>query len=102
MRAAFEVDAGTGTINIRNATSEEDHSSWARVAIARHERPFEVQECAVQLPLPGRLQKRLAADQIRRLGIDLDFEFVDLGADDDLRLRALEFRTQRKGVAIRE
>ena len=53
-------------------------------------------------PLPGRLQKRLAADQIRRFGIDLDFEFVDLGADDDLRLRALEFRTQRKGVAIRE
>src|SRR5437762_12675756 len=102
MRAAFELDAGTGTINIRNATSEEDHSSWARVAIARHERPFEVQECAAQLALPGRLQKRLAADQIRRVGIDLDSEFVDLGADGDLRLSALEFRTRRTGVAIRD
>jgi len=101
MGAAFEVDAGTGTVNIRNAAGEEHHGSRARVAVSRHERPFELQERAVELSLPGRLQKWHPADQICGVGIDPDFEFVDLGADNDLGFGALEFRAKRKGVAIR-
>src|SRR5437016_2753579 len=98
MGAAFEVDPSTGTINIRNTASKEDDRSRARVAIGRHERAFELQERAVELPLPGGLQKRHPADQICRLGIDSDFQLVDLGADNSLGFGALELRAERKGI----
>ena len=60
---------------------------------------FQLQEGAVELPLPSRFEKGDRTDQIARLGIDLDFELVDLGADDDLGFRALEFGPEGEGVA---
>src|SRR5713101_1029187 len=100
MRATFDVDARARTINVRNAAGEKNDGSRARIAISWHERSLELQERTVELTLPGRFQKRRSADQICRPRIKHDLQLVDLGPDNDLRFRALEFRAQCKGVAV--
>src|SRR5437879_5818001 len=100
MRAASEIDAGAGALDIRDAAGEQHYRSRTRIPVNRHKASFKLKSRAVQLTLPGGFDKRQRADEIRRLGIDLDLQLVNLNADDDLGFRALEFRAKRKGIAV--
>src|SRR6516162_1800802 len=88
VRAAFHVDAGAAAVDVGDAPGEQDYRPGAGVAVAAaggtHKSAFQLQQRAVELSLPGGLKKRGCADEICRLGVDLDIELVYLRADHDL------------------
>src|SRR5262247_2285572 len=100
MRPALHFNAGAAAIDIRNPPGEHYYGSWTGVAISGHERSFDLQQSAIELTLPSCFNKWQGANQIDWLRIDSDFELVDLGANDELCLRALEFRPQLEPVTI--
>src|SRR6516165_10427332 len=104
VRAALHLDAGAAAIDVRDAPGEQDYRPGAGVAItisaATHKGALQLQQRAVELSLPRRLEKWRRADEVGRLRIDLDVELVDLGADHNLCLRAFEFRPGREQIPI--
>jgi hypothetical protein len=104
VRPAFHVDASPAAVDIGDAPGEQNYRTGAGVAVTpagrAHKCAFQLQQGAVELSLPGGLEKRGCTDEIGRLGVDLDVELVDLRADHDVDLRALEFRPGDEHVPV--
>src|SRR6516225_2184292 len=100
MRATFHLDAGATAIDFGDPSREQDYRPGAGVAVtpagSAHKGALQLQQGAVELSLPCGLEERCGVDEVGRLRVDLDIELVNLGADQDLGLRAFEFRPRRE------